>query len=70
MADKNWHDINKFRLFTIVGLSLLTSLSLSMGGDEIWTLRELVTAVLHALIAGFSYLQCPTFKPNVATESK
>ena len=61
MPDKHWKNINKFRLFTIVGLSLLTSLSLSMN-DELWRVREVVTAILQASIAGFAYLQCPTFK--------
>lgn len=61
MPTKTWKSISKFRLFTIVFLSLLTSLSLSMT-DELWRARDLVAAVLQAAIAGFAYLQCPTIK--------
>lgn len=56
---KTWSEISKFRLFTIVCLSLLTSLSLSMS-DDLWRLKDLVSAALQAAIAGFAYLQCPT----------
>lgn len=55
---KTWREISKFRLFTIVCLSLLTSLSLSMG-DELWKLKDLVSAFLQAGIAAFAYMQCP-----------
>lgn len=61
MPSKTWKSISKFRLFTIVFLSLLTSLSLSMT-DDLWRARDLVAAVLQAAIAGFAYLQCPTIK--------
>ncbi len=61
MPTKTWKSISKFRLFTIVFLSLLTSLSLSMT-DELWRARDLVAALLQAAIAGFAYLQCPTIK--------
>ncbi|MDB5478807.1 MAG: hypothetical protein JWM96_1302 [Alphaproteobacteria bacterium] len=59
MATKTWKSISKFRLFTIVALSLLTSLSLTLG-DELWTLKDVVSAVMQAAIAGFAFLQCPT----------
>ena len=59
MSQKSWSEISKFRLFTIICLSLLTSLSLSMG-DELWKLKDLVSAFLQAAIAGFAYMQCPT----------
>lgn len=58
---KTWKQISKFRLFTIVALSLLTSLSLSMT-DDLWKARDLFGAFLQAAIAGFAYLQCPTIK--------
>jgi hypothetical protein len=67
MATKSFKDVSKFRLFTIVGFSLLTSLSLSMN-DSLWTLKEIVSAILQAGIAGFAYLQCPTIKPKEETE--
>lgn len=63
MAEKTWKTVSKFRLFTIVMLSLLTSLSLSMSGEHLWNTRDLVAAFLQAAIAGFAYLQCPTIKP-------
>jgi hypothetical protein len=53
----SWKNTNKFRLFVIVLLALLTNLSLSQ--DELWDSRELVSAFLSALISGFAYLQCP-----------
>ncbi len=61
MPQKTWKSVSKFRLFTMVGLSLLTSLSLSMA-EELWTVKEIVSAVLQAIIAGFAYVQCPTMK--------
>lgn len=61
MPTKTWKSIGKFRLFTIVFLSLLTSLSLSMN-DELWKTKDVVSATLQALIAGFAYLQCPTIR--------
>lgn len=72
MATKSFRDISKFRLFTIVGFSLLTSLSLSMQ-ESFWTGKEIISAVLQAGIAGFAYMQCPTIKerePADATECK
>lgn len=71
MPTKNWKSISKFRLFTIVGFSLLTSLSLTLN-DEFWTVKEIISAVLQASIAGFAYLQCPTIKtkPDGAPENK
>lgn len=59
MTTKTWKSISKFRLFTIVFLSLLTSLSLSMT-DNLWTVKDAVSALLQTSIAGFAYLQCPT----------
>ncbi|MGI8849357.1 MAG: hypothetical protein ACR2HT_04235 [Pyrinomonadaceae bacterium] len=61
MPTKNWKCVSKFRLFTIVGFSVLTSLSLSIN-DSLWTMKDVISAVLQALIAGFAYLQCPTIK--------
>ena len=66
---KSWKRVNKFRLFTIVGLSILTSLSLSLG-EEIWKLREVITAFLQAGIAAFAYLQCPTFTAKQSDEKE
>lgn len=59
MPVKTWKSINKFRFFTIVFLSLLTSLSLSIT-EDLWTAKDSLSAVMQALIAGFAYLQCPT----------
>jgi hypothetical protein len=67
MPTKTWKSVGKFRLFTIVFLSLLTSLSLSMN-DELWKTKDVVSAILQALIAGFAYLQCPTIKPEKEIE--
>lgn len=68
MPTKTWKSIGKFRLFTIVFLSLLTSLSLSIS-DNLWTLKDIVLAFLQASIAGFAYLQCPTIpKPEETGE--
>jgi hypothetical protein len=69
MPTKSWKSISKFRLFTIVGFSLLTSLSLSIS-DELWTVKEIVTAILQAGIAAFAYLQCPTIRQAAAPENK
>lgn len=59
MPTKTWKSISKFRLFTIVALSLLTSLSLTMT-EDLWKLKDVVAAIMQAAIAGFAYLQCPT----------
>lgn len=61
MAQKSWSEISKFRLFTIICLSLLTSLSLTLS-DELWKMRDLVSALLQAAIAGFAYMQCPVIQ--------
>lgn len=61
MATKSFHDISKFRLFTIIGFSLLTSLSLTMK-DDFWAAKDILAAFLQAGIAGFAYMQCPTIK--------
>lgn len=71
MPTKNWKSVSKFRLFTIVGFSLLTSLSLTLN-EEFWTIKEIVSAILQASIAGFAYLQCPTMnlKESEARDEK
>jgi hypothetical protein len=69
MATKSWKNISKFRLFTIVALSLLTSLSLTMT-DELWKLKDIVAAIMQAAIAGFAYLQCPTIKLREVEENR
>ena len=61
MAQKSWSEISKFRLFTIICLSLLTSLSLTLG-DELWKARDFLSAFLQAAIAGFAYMQCPVME--------
>ena len=61
MATKSFKDISKFRLFTILGFSLLTSLSLTIK-DELWQWKDVLAAFLQAGIAGFAYMQCPTIK--------
>lgn len=58
--NKSWKNINKFRLFTIVGFSLLTSLSLAVS-EELWTVKEVLISCIQAGIAAFAYLQCPAF---------
>ncbi len=69
MPTKNWKCVSKFRLFTIVGFSVLTSLSLSIN-DSLWTAKDAASAVLQALIAGFAYLQCPTIKSEPDEDKK
>ena len=59
MATKSFRDVSKFRLFTIIGFSLLTSLSLTIK-DDFWLWKDILAAFLQAGIAGFAYLQCPT----------
>jgi len=61
MTAKSWKNISKFRLFTIVALSVLTSLSLTLN-ESLWTPKEIISAILQASIAGFAYLQCPTIR--------
>lgn len=71
MPTKTWKSISKFRLFTMVALSLLTSLSLSIT-DELWRVKDIVLAILHGGITAFAYLQCPTMtgenKPKGETD--
>jgi len=66
---KSWREISKFRLFTIVGFSVLTSLSLSIS-DELWKTKDIILAFLQAGITAFAYMQCPTMvgdnKPNAS----
>ena len=69
MATKSFKDISKFRLFTILGFSLLTSLSLTIK-DDFWAAKDILAAFLQAGIAGFAYLQCPTIKQPEETECK
>lgn len=69
MATKTWKSVSKFRLFTIVGFSVMTSLSLSMG-ESLWTIKDAVSAILQAAIAGFAYLQCPTIKETDETQKE
>lgn len=59
MSTKSWKSISKFRLFTIIGFSLITSLSLTIT-DDLWKPKEFISAFLQAGIAAFAYLQCPT----------
>lgn len=55
---ESWAGTNKFRLFVIVVLSLLTSVaSIPSGG---FTARGIVGLVVNAAIAGFAYLLCPS----------
>jgi hypothetical protein len=69
MATKTWKDISKFRLFTMVSLSLLTSLSLSIT-DELWRVKDIILALLHAGITAFAYLQCPTLTKDQKKEGE
>jgi hypothetical protein len=61
MPTKTWKNVNKFRLFVVVTLSLLTSLSLTLGNETV-TAKEITLAFLQAGIAGMAYLQCPTMQ--------
>ena len=55
---KTWKQINSFRLFVVVGLSLTTSATLVFG-DEVITKGEIFNTILQAAIVAFSFLQCP-----------
>jgi hypothetical protein len=63
---KSFADVNKFRLFVIVGFSILTSLSLSMK-DNFWMPKDVMSAILQAGIAAFAYMQCPTIPKKKET---
>jgi hypothetical protein len=55
---RTWKQINSFRLFVVVGLSLCTSAAMFFG-DETLTRGEIFNAILQASIVAFSFLQCP-----------
>lgn len=55
---QHWKDVNLFRLFVVVGLSLATSATVYFG-DSVLTGAEIFNGVLQASIAGFAFLQCP-----------
>ena len=55
---KTYAEVNWFRLFIVVGLSVATSLSMFFG-DEVLSKGEIFNTILQAAIVGFSFLQCP-----------
>ena len=55
---RHWRQINSFRLFVVVGLSLTTSATLFFG-DEVFSRSEMFNTILQAAIVAFSFLQCP-----------
>lgn len=58
MFMQTWKQINSFRLFVVVGLSLVTSAAL-FANDAHLTASEVLNAGLQAAIAAFAFLQCP-----------
>lgn len=54
----NFKNINWFRLCVVIGLSLVSSLAMFYG-DEQLSRGEIVNTLLQAGIVGFSFLQCP-----------
>lgn len=54
----NFRNVSWFRFIVIVVLSICTSLSLFFS-DEALTKGEIFVTLMQAVIAGFSYLQCP-----------
>ena len=55
---ESWAVANKFRLFVVVVLSVVTSTAAIPSGG--FTVRAVVGLVLQAAIAGLAFLQCPT----------
>lgn len=54
----NFKSINWFRLCVVVGLSVVSSLAMFYG-DEQLSRGEIVNTLLQATIVSFSFLQCP-----------
>lgn len=55
---ESWKQVNRFRLMVIVVLSLLTSIeSVPVGG---FTVRVSIAMGIHAALAGFAFLLCPS----------
>lgn len=65
---KTFKQVNWFRLFVVVGMSLVTSLT-TFYGDEILTKGELFMTIMQASIVGFSFLQCPEMTEQSKKES-
>lgn len=55
----SWKNVNKFRLLTVIALSLLASVATAAGRESFssWDVIQLFT---QAGIAGFAYMQCPS----------
>ena len=60
---RTFRQVSWFRLFVVVGMSLVTSLA-TFYGDEILTKGELFTGAMQACIVAFSFLQCPEMQNN------
>ncbi len=60
---QTWKAVNWFRFITIVGISILTSLVFIIEDSHLEYL-EIIRAILHGLIAGFAFLQCPEDSAN------
>lgn len=56
-----WKQVNWFRFVVVVGLSFLTSMIFNLDDERI-SLAEATKTIIHALIAGFAYLQCPEYQ--------
>lgn len=54
----SFNSVNWFRFMTIVTISILTSLIFTIEDGNL-ELIEIVRTILHGLIAGFAFLQCP-----------
>lgn len=61
MPTKSWKEINKFRLFCFVGLTMAVQLNDAMTDAAVRT-YEVFTILIQSSIATFAYLQCPTIQ--------
>lgn len=61
MATKSWKEVNKFRLFCFIGLTMAVQLNDAMSDAAVRT-YEVFTILIQSAIATFAYLQCPTIQ--------
>ena len=58
---RTWKQVNWFRFVVVVGLSFLTSMIFNLDDGRL-SIIEATKTLIHALIAGFAYLQCPEYQ--------
>jgi len=66
---RTWRQINGFRLFVVVGISLTTSAAMFFA-DEDLSRGEIFNGIIQAAIVAFSFLQCPESNANKPTRGK